>query len=129
MMNTDNGKESLVCSRFGQIFPLLYQPPHLADEAPTSGLSVAGGTFQVSSLALMKMDTRMSEKVIQGLAFITQGIRNYFVTKSNTPVVMIGWQQSSATAAHNMDSPSILELYESMQQQTFLEEQIEEWSE
>jgi hypothetical protein len=92
MMNTDNGKESLVCSRFGQIFPLLYQPPHLADEAPTSGLSVAGGTFQVSSLALMKMDTRMSEKVIQGLAFITQGIRNYFVTKSNTPVVMIGWQ-------------------------------------
>jgi hypothetical protein len=30
MMNTNNGKESLMCSRFGQVFLLLYQPPHLA---------------------------------------------------------------------------------------------------
>jgi hypothetical protein len=129
MMNTDNGKESLVCSRFGQVFPLLYQPPHLADEAPKSGLSVAGGTFQVSPLALVKMDTNTSAKVIQGLAFITQGIRNYFITKSNTPV-MIGWQQANATASREIDSsPSMLDLYESMQQQSLLDEQIEEWSE
>jgi hypothetical protein len=129
MMNTDNGKESLVCSRFGQVFPLLYQPPHLADEAPKSGLSVAGGTFQVSPLALVKMDTSASAKVIQGLAFITQGIHNYFVTKSNTPV-MIGWQQANTTVSQEIDSsPSMLDLYESMQQQSLLDEQIEEWSE
>jgi hypothetical protein len=128
MMNTDNSKESLVCSRFGQVLPLIYQPPHCADEAPLSGLNMAGGTFVSSPLINLKMDPKSSGTVIQELGQLLEGIKQYFMHPHHVPV-MIGWNTEKpmfVEAKHDDDEFDLVNLYECLTKQACLDEQLYE---
>jgi hypothetical protein len=131
MMNTDNSKESLVCSRFGQVLPLIYQPPHCADEAPLSGLNMAGGTFALSPLVNVKMDPKSSSTIIKAIWQLSEGIKHYFMNPHQHVPVMIGWNTEKpmfvkAQRTNDGDGFDLEGLYELMENQACLDEQLYE---